>query len=167
MAKDRGRSTKRTVSKDALVEAVSELVGGAKGALRPLSKGVAREIRKLEKRLEAARTVEAKRLGQLAAAQATKGKKQVAKRSKQAGDAAQEVATLAGKLAGLAASAAGSAAGATGGPARAVGVAAIQAVEAVSPVKVAAPVIVTAPVARRAATARKPRASKPTPPAAR
>ena len=153
MAKDRGRSGKRKVGKEALVEAVTDLVSGSKRALEPLSKGAGKEIRKLEKRLDAARATETKRLRQLAAAQATKGRKQVAKRSKQAGEAAQEVASLAGKLAGLAASAAGSAAGATGGAARAVGTAAIQAVEAVSPVRTGTPAVVPAAPAAAAKTA--------------
>src|SRR5512146_1451584 len=161
MAKDRGRSGKRKVGKTALVEAVSDLVGSSRRALGPLSNSAGKEIRKLEKRLDAARATEAKRLRQLAAAQATKGRKQVAKRSKQAGEAAQEVASLAGKLAGRAASAAGSAAGATGGAARAVGAAAIQAVEAVSPVRTATPPVKSAarakPAIRRGAAAPKPR----------
>jgi hypothetical protein len=160
MAKDRGRSAKGTGAKDALIEAMTDLVGGAKGAMGPLSKRAGKEIRKLEKRLAAARATETKRLRQLAAAQGTKGRKLVARRSKQAGEAAQEVAALVGKMASLAASAAGTAASATGGAARAVGTAAVQAVEAVSPIKATVPAATRkpAPTARKPAT---PRTSSP------
>ena len=121
MAKGRGRSAKGSAAKGALIGAMTDLVGSARGALVPLSSGAGKEIRKLEKRLIAARATEARRVRQLASAQATKGRKQVAKRSRQAFEAAQEVANLAGKLAGLAASAAGTAASTTTGAARAVG----------------------------------------------
>ena len=73
----------------------------------------AKELRKLEKRLAAARATETKRLQQLAAAQGSKGRKEVAKRQKQAADAASEVASLVSRMAAASASAAGSAAGAT------------------------------------------------------
>jgi hypothetical protein len=157
MARDRGRSAKGTGAKDALIEAMADLVGGAKGAVGPLSKRATKEIRKLEKRLSAARATETKRLRQLAAAQGTKGRKLVAKRSKQAGEAAQEVAALAGKMTSLAASAAGIAASTTGGAARAVGTAAVQAVEAVSPIKATPPATPGKPaVTRKPATPGKP-----------
>ena len=74
----------------------------------------AKELRKLEKRLAAARATETKRLRQLAAAQGSKGRKEVAKRQQQAAEAASEVASLVARMAGATASAAGSAAGATG-----------------------------------------------------
>jgi hypothetical protein len=135
MAQDRGRPRKRTVAKDAMVEALTDLVVGAREAVSPGSKPAGKKARKLEKRLAAARSIEAKRVRQLVAAQGAKGRKQVAKRTKQVGEAARRVATLAGKMASLAASAAGTAASTTGGVARAVGTAAIQAAEAVSPIK--------------------------------
>lgn len=90
-------------ARHALTEAMTHLVGEAKGAVDPLSKRAGKELRKLEKRLLAARATEARRLRQLTAAQGSKGHKTVTKRSRQAGEAAQEVAALAGKIASLAA----------------------------------------------------------------
>ena len=146
MAKGRGSASKKG-PKDALIEAMTHLVDEATSVAKPGSKRVVKQLGKLEKRLVAARATEAKRLTQLAAAQGSKGRKQVAKRSKQAGEAAQEVAAIAAKLANVAASAAGSAAGSVGGrvlgAAREVGSAAAQAVEAVSPVKAPAPTAAT------------------------
>src|SRR4029077_7992258 len=77
-----------------------------------------REVRKLEKKLAAAREVKAHRLAQLAAAQAGKGKKEIAKRSRQAKSAAADVASLAKKVAASADAAASGAARAARGPAK-------------------------------------------------
>jgi hypothetical protein len=100
----------------------------------------AKELRKLEKRVAAARATETRRLQQLAAAQDSKGRKAVARRQRQAADAASEVTALVSKIAATAAMATGSAAGEVGGAVKRVGKAALQAADAVSPVK--------APVAR-------------------
>ena len=62
----------------------------------------AKELRKLEKRLAAARVTESKRLRQLASAE--KARKQVSKRQRQAAEAATEVASLAARIARLTAS---------------------------------------------------------------
>ena len=64
------------------------------------SKGphIGKELHKLERRLDAARKTETKRLGQLAAAQGTKGRKPVARRAAQASEAASEVASLAARM---------------------------------------------------------------------
>jgi hypothetical protein len=139
MAKGRTGSGKGKGTTDSLVDAMAQLVGDTKRAVDRPSKRAAKELRKLEKRLVAARAVEIKRLGQLAAATGSKSRREVAKRTRQAGEAAQEVAALAGQIATRAASAAGDAAetvgGKVGGAARRVGTAAAQAAESVSPVK--------------------------------
>ncbi|MDO8483751.1 MAG: hypothetical protein Q7S35_02260 [Candidatus Limnocylindrales bacterium] len=154
MAKGRTGSGKGKGTKDAFIDAMTQLVGDVKGAVDPLSKRAGKELRKLEKRLVAARATETKRRAQLTSAQGSKGRKQVGKRTKQAGDAAKEVAALAARIASLAASAAGSAAGTVGGrvsrAAREVGTAATQAVESVSPIK--GPRLET-PASKAAATA--------------
>ena len=69
-----------------------------------------KERRRLEHRLDTAVSQHAKRLRQLATAEASKGKKQVAKRRLQVDDAAKQVTSLTEKLAVLAGSAAGKAA---------------------------------------------------------
>ena len=57
----------------AAIDAVADVVVDAKGAVTPLSKGAAKELRRLEKRLTSARKTESKRLRQLAAALASQG----------------------------------------------------------------------------------------------
>jgi hypothetical protein len=89
-----------------VIDTVGDVIVDAAGAVTPLSKRAAKSLHKLEKQLSAARKTETKRLRQLATAQGTKGRKQVAKRRKQAEAAAAEVASLASQLAGLAGSAA-------------------------------------------------------------
>ena len=78
--------------------AVGDLVAAAQHASAPVTGKAAKEIRKLGKQLDAARATEAKRLGQLAKAEASKGRKQVAKRQRQAGEAAAEVASLVARI---------------------------------------------------------------------
>ena len=92
MAK-RGDGTKAAAGM--VVDTVAGVVVDAAGVVTPVSGRVARQLRKIEKKLQAARKTEAKRLRQLAAAEATKGRRQVAKRTHQAADAATEVAALA------------------------------------------------------------------------
>lgn len=57
-----------------------------------------RRVRRLEKRLAAARKIEAKRLRQLEDAEGSKGRKPVTKRRRQAGEAAAHVSSLAAEL---------------------------------------------------------------------
>lgn len=171
MAKGRTGSGKTKGTRESLLDAMTQLVGDTRSAVDRPSKRAAKELRKLEKRLVAARAVEIKRLAQLAAATGSKSRREVAKRTRQAGEAAQEVAELAGQIASRAASATGDAAetvgGKVGGAARKVSTAAAQAAETVSPVKarsIKPPVSrVTAPT--RAATPRR-RTSVATPPTA-
>ncbi len=118
-----------------VVDAVADLVDHAKGVVMPLSKRAARELRQLDKRLAALRLTETKRVRQLATAQQSKGRKQVAKRSKQVAAVASEVAGLAMRIASLASSAAAAAADDLREVVKDVGSAAVQAAAAVSPVK--------------------------------
>ena len=104
-----------------VVDTVGDVIVDAAGAVTPLSKSAAKELRKLEKRLASARKTETKRAQQLAAALGSKGRKQVAKRQKQLAAAEADVAGLAAKLAAAASSAAGSAASSVGGVASSVG----------------------------------------------
>ena len=79
MAKGKGKGTRTVV-----VDAVADLVDDAKGIVVPLSRRAAKELRQLDKRLAVVRVAETKRIKQLAIAQQSKGRKQVAKRAKQA-----------------------------------------------------------------------------------
>ena len=120
MAKGRTGSGSGKGARDALVDAVTQLVDDAKGAVDPLSRRAGKELRTLEKRLARARATETKRLAQLAAAQA----RRVASRSPSGpgrpSRRAQDVAGPAGRIASLAASMAGSAAGTVRSAVRAV-----------------------------------------------
>src|SRR5436190_1497409 len=144
----------------AVIDTVTDVVVDAKGAVTPLSKGAAKELRRLEKRLTAARKTESKRLRQLAAALASNGRKQITKRRKQAAAAEADVAGLAARIAGLAGSAAGSAAGTAGAAARGVGSAAAQAAQAVTPVR-APKTTGTSPTSATTSAAAAKRARKP------
>src|SRR5262245_14429197 len=93
-----------TVPTDAGKDAASGLVGGTRDRVVPLSKKAAKEVQRLEQKLAAATATEAKRLRQLAAAQAGKGEKEITKRRKQAKEAAAEVASLTARLASVAGS---------------------------------------------------------------
>ena len=77
----------------------TDVIVDADGTVTPVSGRTAKELHKLEKKLAAARKTEAKRLRQLQAAEATKGRKQVAKRTRQATDAAKEVVVAGGEAA--------------------------------------------------------------------
>ena len=120
-----------------VIDAVSGVIVDAKGVVTPLPKAAAKELRKLEKGLAAARKTESKRLRQVAAAHGPEAGAEIAKRRKQAEEAASEVASLASRIAGVATSAAGSAAStvgdAIGGAAKGVIAAAGQAAAAVTP----------------------------------
>jgi len=96
---DEDGSSRRPSRSEVVVDVVSDLVVDARGVVAPISKSAAKELHRLEKRLVAARSVESKRVRQLARAQASKGRKAVAKRSRQAAKAATEVASLAARLA--------------------------------------------------------------------
>ncbi len=174
-----------------VIDTVTDVIVDAKGVVTPLSKSAAKELHKLEKRLAAARKTETKRLRQLASAQSSKGRKEIAKRSKQAAEAASEVASLASRIAGIATAAAGSAASSVGGAAssvggaassvggaargavssaaKGVGSAAAQAAQAVTPVKPPAAAEASKPataavkpaIATRKPAAKKPPAAKP------
>ena len=87
MAK-RGAGTRAAAG--VIVDTVAGVVVDAKGVVTPVSGKVARQLHKIEKKLQAARKTEAKRLRQLAAAQASKGGGQVKKRTHQAAEAATE-----------------------------------------------------------------------------
>lgn len=139
-------------------DAVASVIG-------PLGKQAAKEIDKLESKIAKARATEAKRLRQLAEAQAVKGRKAVAKRRRQVEEATGEVTGLVGRLAKRTAA---TGAAAVGSLAREVGSAAVQAAESVSPDR-SQPRRVRAsttrpPVTRTAkpATTRKPRGSTTT-----
>ena len=122
-------------SRTVVVDAVADLVDGAKGVVVPLSKRAARELRQLDKRLAALRLTETKRVRQLATAQQSRGRKQVVKRSRQVAAVASEVAGLAKRIASLASLAAAAAADDLREVVKDVGSAAVQAAGAVSPVK--------------------------------
>ena len=100
---------KQTHAVDAVIEAASGLADNAHDLVVPITKGAARELRKLEGKLGDARKTESKRFRQLAAAQASRGKKQVAKRTRQAGKAAADVARIAGRVAEIVGEAIGNA----------------------------------------------------------
>ena len=87
-----------------VIDAVAGVIIDAKGAVTPLSKAAAKELRKLEKNLDAARKTESKRLRQLAAAQGQNAADEIGKRRKQAEDAASDVASVASRIASLATS---------------------------------------------------------------
>ena len=105
---NRGDGTKAAAGM--IVDTVAGVIVDAKGVVTPVPGRLARQIRKLEKKLVVARKTESKRLRQLAAAEASKSRSQVAKRTHQAAEAATEVAALAARLTELATEAAGSAA---------------------------------------------------------
>jgi len=67
---------------------------GAKDKVADVASAIDKERRRLEGRLDAARKDQAKRVRQLASAEKTKGKKQVAKRRRQVEDATRKVAAL-------------------------------------------------------------------------
>jgi hypothetical protein len=70
-APDRGRA-------GIVVDTATDVIVDAAGVVTPIPGNVARKLRKIEKRLAAARKTESKRLHQLAAAQSRKRRKQLA-----------------------------------------------------------------------------------------
>lgn len=145
---------KQTHAVDAVIEAASGLADNAHDLVVPITKGAARELRKLEGKLGDARKTESKRFRQLAAAQASRGKKQVAKRTRQAGKAAADVARIAGRVAEIVGEAIGNATNTAVSAATDIGEASVRAAEAVSPVKAPAIPSVATPAPTRARTAR-------------
>ncbi len=138
MAKARKGSARSTTGSSIpadVLDAVGSLVATAQTKSAPLTKKAGREIRKLGKQLDSARAKESKRLGQLARAESTKGRKQVDKRRRQAGEAAADVAGIIGRIGDRARSALGTAVDVGGATMRNVGSAAADAARAISPVK--------------------------------
>ncbi len=72
---NRGAGTKAAAG--VIVDTVAGVIVDAKGVVTPVPGRLARQIRKLEKKLVAARKTESKRLRQLAAAEASKSRSQV------------------------------------------------------------------------------------------
>ncbi|MBA2300593.1 MAG: hypothetical protein H0W22_07465, partial [Chloroflexi bacterium] len=75
---------------------MGDLIAAAQHASAPVTGKAARELRKLGKQLDSARATETKRLRQLAKAETSKSRKQVAKRQRQVGEAAADVTAIVG-----------------------------------------------------------------------
>jgi hypothetical protein len=115
---------------------------------------VKQQLTDLERRLDKARAVESKRIRQLATAEASRSRREVAKRRAQVDAAAAEVADLVEKLLSMARRGAEGAVDALEDAAGKVGSAAATAATAVAPVKSSPPVTGTAGSGKPAATPR-------------
>src|SRR5688572_3756426 len=113
MAKSSGGSRKARVASIPadVVAAAGDVVRSAQQTSAPVTRKAAKELRDLGRQLDAARAIEAKRLAQLAQAEASKGGKQVAKRGRQAAAATADVAALVARIGERSLAAMGSAAG--------------------------------------------------------